>query len=192
MLDPDIPGMSSQRQAYKFFNQIVLTPHTKGHSTPSPLALSSARFSNRATTPTISYAAMAHVAPSADTAMRTYVQQETRLVVHELSATLAREASTMVSNAVSPLREELRKAHEEIATLKSDLALHSTTSKSTLKIVQHHAKLHQAQRDKEEEMQHYNAICGPSSTGRCGINPCPTTQAAPYPLAGHFAYGSVQ
>ena len=153
MLDPDIPGMSSQRQAYKFFNQIVLTPHTKGHSTPSPLALSSARFSNRATTPTISYAAMAHAAPSADTAMRTYVQQETRLVVHELSATLAREASTMVSNAVSPLQEELRKAHAEIATLKGDLALQSTTTKSTLKIVQHHAKLHQAQRDKEEEMQ---------------------------------------
>ena len=153
MLDPDIPGMSAQRQAYKLFNQVVPSSHTKGHSASSSLTLPSARFSNRTTTPSVSYAAMAHSAPSTETAMRTYVQQETRLVVHELSATLAREASTMVSNAVSPLREELRKAHEEIATLKSDLALHSTTSKSTLKIVQHHTKVMQAQREKDQKMQ---------------------------------------
>ena len=59
----------------------------------------------------------------------------------------------MVSTAMAPIREELRKAKAEIETLKGDLALQSATSKSTLTIVQHHTKSLQAQRDKDLEMQ---------------------------------------
>ena len=153
MLDPDIPGMSSQRQAYKLFNQVVPSSYAKGHQTSSSLTIPSTRLPNRTVTPSVSYASMALSAPATDTAMRTYVHQETRLVVQELSATLAGEASTMVSSAMAPMREELRKAHEEIESLKSELALQSTTTKSTLKIVQHHTKVIQTQREKDDEMQ---------------------------------------
>ena len=153
MLVPDIPGMPTQRQAYKLFNQVVNPSPMKGQSASSALTPLAARFSNRAATPAVSYATMASTAPAAETAIRTYVHQETRLVVHELSASLAREATSMVTNAIAPLREELRKAHEEIETLKGELELHSTTAKSTLTIVQHHTSVLQAQREKDEEIQ---------------------------------------
>ena len=59
----------------------------------------------------------------------------------------------MVSNAMAPVREELRKAKEEIELLKGEMALQSATSKNTLQIVQHHTTSIQAQRDKDLEMQ---------------------------------------
>ena len=82
-----------------------------------------------------------------------YVQQETRLVAHELSASLAQEASSLISNAMAPMQEELRKAHAEIVTLKSDMALQSAASKNTLTLVQHHTTALQEQRTKDLEMQ---------------------------------------
>ena len=51
------------------------------------------------------------------------------------------------------MQEELRKAHAEIVTLKSDMALQSATSKNTLTIVQHHTTALQEQRTKDLEMQ---------------------------------------
>ena len=150
--EPDIPGMSAQRQFYRLFNQVTPPPKTKGPQTAlRPLPLS--RPNPRATTPSLSYAAMVQSAPPTETAMRQYVHQETRLVVHELSTSLTQEASTLISTAMAPMQEELRKAHAEIVTLKNDLALQSATSKNTLTIVQHHTKTMQEQRTKDLEMQ---------------------------------------
>ena len=59
----------------------------------------------------------------------------------------------MVTNAMAPLKEELRKAHAEIEMLKSNLATQSTTTQNTLKIVQHQGKAIQAQKEKDLEIQ---------------------------------------
>ena len=152
MPEPDIPGMSAQRQFYKLFNQVPTPSKTKGSSNALRL-LPPSRPTTRTTTPTISYASMAQAAPPTETAMRQYAQQETRLVVHELSASLAQEASSLISNAMAPMQAELRKAHAEIATLKDEMALQSTTSKNTLTLVQHHTTALSQQRTKDLEMQ---------------------------------------
>ena len=59
----------------------------------------------------------------------------------------------MVTNAMAPLKEELRKAHAEIEVLKSDLALQATTTQNTLTIVSHHSSEIKAQRAKDLEIQ---------------------------------------
>ena len=152
MPEPDIPGMSVQRQSYRLFNPVATPPKAKGPPT-ALRSLPPSCPSIRTTTPTLSYASMVQAPPPTDTALRQYVQQETRLVAHELSASLAQEASSLISNAMAPMQEELRKAHAEIVTLKSDMALQSAASKNTLTLVQHHTTALQEQRTKDLEMQ---------------------------------------
>ena len=151
MLEPDIPGMPDQRNCYRHFNQAIAPPVSSRGNTARSTAL--LRLPSRNVSAALPYATVAQTPSQQETSLRTLARQETRLVVQELSTTLAHEASTMVSNAMAPMREELRKAKEEIETLKGDLALQSATSKSTLKIVQHHTSSLQAQREKDEEIQ---------------------------------------
>ena len=154
MLDSDIPGMSAQRACYRLFNQIITpTPPSRGHSTSGPPPAPPGRLPVRTPTPTLTYAAVTHSGPHLESSLRAYAQQETRLVIQELSSTLAHEASSMVTNAMAPLQAELRKAHAEIATLKSDLALQATTAQNTLTIVSHHSTAITAQRAKDIEIQ---------------------------------------
>ena len=152
MLDADLPGMAEQRNFYRHFNQAI-TPSAPSRGAPPapPRSLLPARPASRLATPALPYATVAQ-SPS-QLALRSYAQQETRLVIHELSTTLTQEASAMVTNAMAPLKEELRKAHAEIATLKSDLATQSSNTKSTLKIVQHQGKMLQAQKETDLEIQ---------------------------------------
>ena len=153
MLDPDMPDMVDQRVAYRHFNQTIApAPSLKGnlaHHLHPPIHKP---LTGRTATPTLTYAAAARSPTSFDTSLRAYARQETRLVIQELSTTLSQEASSMVSNAMAPMREELRKANEEIATLKSELALQSTTTKNTLKIVNHSTEL-TTQRAKDLEIK---------------------------------------
>ena len=153
MLDPDMPGMGDQRAAYRHFNQnIAPAPSHKGTLAPHPHPTLK-RLTGRTATPALTYAAAAQSPSVLETSLRTYARQETRLVIHELSTTLSQEASSMVSNAMAPMREELRKANEEIATLKSELALQATTTKNTLKIVNHHSTELTTQRAKDLEIK---------------------------------------
>ena len=157
---PDIPGMGAQRDCYRFFNQIAGGSLASRHNTAAarpPLQATPASL--RPTRGGPSYAMIAQ-RPDASTApaVRTVVQQETRLILHELSASLAQEASTMVSNAVSPLQAELRQAKAEIAALKGELAQTTASStkalhisQSTLSIVEQQTLAAQEQREKDLE-----------------------------------------
>ena len=154
ILDADLPGMTEQRRFYCHFNQAITPPaHSRGTSSALPRSVVPARPPSRLATPALPYAAAAQSPSQLETTLRSYAQHETRLVIHELSTTLTHEASTMVTTAMAPLKEELRRAHAEIESLKSDLATQSATSKSTLKIVQHHGTSLQAQKDKDLEIQ---------------------------------------
>ena len=154
MLDPDLPGMPAQRAFYRLFNQAITpSPPSKGNQAPGLRPLPPARLPSRTSTPSLTYAAVTHSGPHLETSLRAYAQQETRLVIQELSSTLAHEASSMVTNAMAPLKEELRKAHAEIEVLKSDLALQATTTQNTLTIVSHHSSEIKAQRAKDLEIQ---------------------------------------
>ena len=154
MLDPDMPGMGDQRNFYRHFNQVIApTVSGRGKAASQTNPTAAPRPSTRTATPMLTYAAATQSPSHLETSLRTFAQQETRMVIHELSTTLSQEASSMVSNAMAPVREELRQAKAEIETLKGELALHSATSKSTLQIVQHHATTLQAQRAKDLEMQ---------------------------------------
>ena len=154
MLDADLPGMAEQRNFYRCFNQVI-APSTspKGNLSASHRPLAPARPPSRLASPALPYATVAQTPTQLESSLRSYAQQETRLVIHELSTTLAHEASSMVTNAVAPLKEELRKAHAEIETLKSELALQTATTKSTLTIVKHQSTTLQAQKDKDLEIQ---------------------------------------
>ena len=154
MLDADLPGMAEQRNFYRHFNQSN-TPSvsTRGAPPALPRSLIPARPPSRLATPALQYATEAQSPSQLETNLRSYAQQETRLVIHELSTTLTQEASAIVTNAMAPLKEELRKAHAEIATLKNDLATQSSNTKSTVKIVQHQGKMLQAQKETDLEIQ---------------------------------------
>ena len=154
MLDADLPGMADQRKFYRHFNQVIApSASPKGNLSTSPCSLVPARPPSRLATPALPYATVAQSPSQLETTLRSYAQQETRLVIHELSTTLTHEASSMVTNAMAPLKEELRKAHAEIETLKSELALQSATTKSTLTIVKHQNTTLQAQKEKDLEIQ---------------------------------------
>ena len=161
-LDPDIPGMAAQRANYLHFHQA--NPTTLGgrrppaaHGPPLPGNTVSLRPSSQGP----SYAMVTqHLGPGPDPSTRSLVQQETRLILHELSASLAQEASTMVTNAVTPLQDELRIAKEEIVTLKAELAKTTTSStkallvsQSTLNLVERQASDSMTQREKDLEFQ---------------------------------------
>ena len=153
-LDIDLPGMTEQRRSYRLFNQAITLPaHSRG-TPPAPLrSLVPTRPPSRLATPALPYSTAAQSPSQLETTLRSYAQQETRLVIHELSTTLTHEATNMVTNAMAPLKAELRKAHAEIESLKSELATQSATTRSTLKIVQHQGTSLQAQKDKDEEIQ---------------------------------------
>ena len=154
MLDADLPGMAEQRNCYRHFNQNITSPApTRGHPSAQPRSLAPARLASRLATPALPYATVAQSPSQLESSLRSFAQHETRLVIHELSTTLTQEASTMVTNAMAPLKEELRKAHAEIEMLKSNLATQSTTTQNTLKIVQHQGKAIQAQKEKDLEIQ---------------------------------------
>ena len=133
MLDPDLPGMIAQRTFYRHFNPVLL---------PSPANRGNSTLTTRSAPP-----------PQLESSLRSYARQETRLVIQELSTTLSQEASSMVTNAMAPLKEELRKAHAEIEALKGDLATQSTQTQNTLKIVSHHSSELQSQKAKDLEIQ---------------------------------------
>ena len=154
MLDGDLPGMTEQHKFYRLFNQVIAPTTTFKGNPPAPTrSLVPTRPSSRLATPALPYAAVAQSPSQLETSMRSYAQHETRLVIHELSTTLTHEASSMVTNALAPLKEELRKAQEEIVTLRGELALQSATTKSTLTIVKHQNTTLQAQKEKDLEIQ---------------------------------------
>ena len=112
MLDADLPGMTEQRNFYRHFNQAIPSPApSRGNPSAQPRSLVTARPASRLATPTLPYATVAQSPSQLESTLRSFAQHETRLVIHELSTTLTQEASTMVTNAMAPLKEELRKAH---------------------------------------------------------------------------------
>ena len=112
MLDPDLPGMTEQRNFYRHFNQAITSlPPSKGNPLAHSRTLVPVRPASRLATPTLPYATVAQSPSQLETTLRSFAQHETRVVIHELSTTLTQEASTMVTNAMAPLKEELRKAH---------------------------------------------------------------------------------
>ena len=85
MLDPDIPGMSDQRHAYRQFNQAI-APTVSSRGTPTSTARSAAllRLSTRTASTALTYATVAQSPSQQETSLRTLARQDTRLVVQEL------------------------------------------------------------------------------------------------------------
>ena len=154
--------MAAQRANYLHFHQSTTTP-TGGRrpSTGPRPPLSGTTVPSRPSPQGPSYAMITQrVGPGSEPAVRSFVQQETRLILHELSASLAQEASTMVSHAVAPLQDELRLAKQEIVTLKEELAKTTTSSttalqvsQSTLTLVERQATDAMTQREKDLDFQ---------------------------------------
>ena len=158
--DSDLPGMAAQRLSYRCFKQL------EGHPTSGARKHSATRNSltptlalGRPSPPAPSYAAAVQRTPHTESGVRTYVQQEARLILKELTATLAQEATTMVTNAVAPLQEELQAANAKISTLQKELAENSTQTATALEVgqkavllVQHQDVELQAQRDQFKQL----------------------------------------
>ena len=160
--EPDLPGMTSQRAAYRLFNQSMGLPTGKASKSAGPRAGAQANLPpSRLTSRGLTYAAVTQrPTQEVDAPTRSFVHHETRLIMQELSATLAQEATTMVANAVNLLQEELRTAKEEIRTLKAELKETSTTStkalassQGTLSLVQRQASDMQLQRERDLEFK---------------------------------------
>ena len=138
-LDPDLPGMTSQRSCYRQFKQMAPPP------SPSPTLLRGPRSTLLASrgsgTTGPSYATVVRHPNVSDTMVRTYVQQETRHIIQEITSNLAHEATTMVANAISPLQTELQAAREEISALKAELETTTSTSAKALDVGQNAVKL---------------------------------------------------
>ena len=138
-LDPDLPGMTSQRLCYRHFKQMapppspLLTLIRGPRSTPLP--------SRGSLTSGQSYAAAVQRPTVSDAMVRSFVQQETRHIIQELTSNLAQEATTMVANAVSPLQSELQAAREEITTLKAELEKSNSNSAKALEVGQNAVQL---------------------------------------------------
>ena len=159
--EPDIPGMPAQRMAYRLFNQAlgaatVKTSKQLNQRVPPPPSTVARRSS-----PQVTYAAITQrPTQEMETNTRALVQQETRLIMHELSAAIGQEATTMVANAVNPLRQELKQAKEELATLKSGLE-HTTatatqallTGQGNLTLLEHQSTDVLAQRERDLEFK---------------------------------------
>ena len=161
-LESDIPGMAVQRGAYRLFNQALGLGTAKTTKLAGPRALVTYNPQPaRPTSRTLTYAAITQrPTQEVDAPTRTYVHHETRLIMQELSATLAQEATIMVANAVNPLQEELRIAKEEISTLKAELKDTSTSaakalasSQGTLTLVQRQSTDMELQRARDLEFK---------------------------------------
>ena len=141
-LDPDLPGMTSQRACYRRFKPMApppsLFPAPMRGARPTP---STSRGSGTTTPTGPSYATVVQRPSVSDTMVRTYVQQETRHILQELTSNLAHEATTMVANAVSPLQTELQAAREEICALKAELEKTTSTSAQALAVGQNAVQL---------------------------------------------------
>ena len=160
--EPDLPGMTSQRAAYRLFNQSMGLSTGKTSKPTGPRAVTQSNPQpSRLTSRALSYAAVTQrPTQEVDAPTRTFVHQETRLIMQELSATLAQEATTMVANAINPLHEELRTAKEEIRTLKAELKENSASSttalaasQGALSLVQRQSTDMQLQRERDLEFK---------------------------------------
>ena len=138
-LDPDLPGMTSQRTCYRQFKQ--LAPPSTPPSTLMRGSRSTSTASHGSGTTGTSYAAAVQRPSVSDAMVRTFVQQETRHIIQELTSNLAHEATTMVANAVSPLQTELQAAREEISALKAELEKSTVTSTQALAVGQNAVQL---------------------------------------------------
>ena len=131
--EPDIPGMLAQRKAYRLFNQEHGTTMAKAGKTLNQRVSLPASSLARRSSPQVSYAAITQrQTQEMEPNTRALVQQETRLIMHELSAAIGQEATTMVTNAVNPLRRELLQAQAELASLKSGLEKTTVTADQAL------------------------------------------------------------
>ena len=156
----DLPGMVDQRSSYRLFKQLEGRPSLGARKPPPPrLAPTTTRASGRPSSTAPSYAAAVQRTPQTDTGVRTYVQQEARLILKELTATMAHEATTMVSNAVAPLQEELHAANAKISKLQMELAENTSQTTKALEVgqkavllVQHQDTELQAQRDQFKQL----------------------------------------
>ena len=160
--DPDLPGMVSQRAAYRLFNQTLGLANAKAGKTASSRAVTPYNPQpSRPTSRALTYAAATQrPLQEVDAPTRTFVHHETRLIMQELSATLAQEATTLVANAVNPLHEELRLAREEISTLKAELKETSASAtkalasgQGALSLVQRQSTDMQLQRERDLEFK---------------------------------------
>ena len=158
--DSDLPGMAAQRLSYRCFKQLEghPTPGARKQSAPRN-ALTTTLALGRPSLSAPSYAAAVQRTPQTDAGVRSYVQQEARLILKELTATLAQEATTMVTNAVAPLQEELQAANAKILTLKQELAENTSQTAKALEVgqkavllVQHQDLELQAQRDQFKQL----------------------------------------
>ena len=161
-LEADIPGMEVQRGAYRLFNQTMGPMAVKTTKLAGPRAL--VPYTSQPSRPTsrsLTYAAITQrPQQEVDAPTRTYVHHEARLIMQELSSTLAQEATTMVANAVNPLHEELRLAKEEISSLKAELKETSASAtqalasgQGALSLVQRQSTDMQLQRERDLEFK---------------------------------------